>query len=80
MQNLWPCLQVLLEPNWPEKWPFRPELFARYDEAPDTQFYSQPRFVTHIDDPAIEALTKCVLGWLGSLQSVCVLSLSWYHS
>lgn len=26
--------------------------------SPDTIFYSEPRFVTHIDDPAIRALTK----------------------
>lgn len=26
--------------------------------SPDTIFYGSPRFVTHIDDPAIRALTK----------------------
>ena len=26
--------------------------------SPDTVFYDAPRFVTHIDDPAIAALTK----------------------
>ncbi|KAG2502230.1 hypothetical protein HYH03_000716 [Edaphochlamys debaryana] len=50
--------KVLDDPKWPETWPFRPENFQRYDEAPDTFFYSQPRFVTHIDDSAIKALTK----------------------
>ncbi|KXZ45829.1 hypothetical protein GPECTOR_50g623 [Gonium pectorale] len=50
--------KVLEDPRWPEKWPFRPENFLRYDESPDTYFYSQPRFVTHIDDQAIKALTK----------------------
>lgn len=33
---------------------------ARYDESPDVIFYDSPRFVTHIDDPAIAALTKWV--------------------
>ncbi|PNH07679.1 hypothetical protein TSOC_005811 [Tetrabaena socialis] len=42
----------------PAAWPFRPENFLRYDESPDTLFYDQPRFVTHIDDKAIAALTK----------------------
>lgn len=28
------------------------------DRSPDSLFYSEPRFVTHIDDPAIRALTK----------------------
>ena len=32
--------------------------FKRYDESSDFTFYNQPRFVTHIDDPAIGALTK----------------------
>ena len=35
----------------------RPELFTRLDESPDELFYAQPRFVTHIDDPAIGAVT-----------------------
>ena len=43
--------------RWPDKFPFGPEELARYDEAPDTEFYSAPRFVTHIDDAAIGALT-----------------------
>jgi len=30
----------------------------REDESPDEQFYSQPRLVMHIDDPAIEALKR----------------------
>lgn len=56
-------LQVLKDPKWPAKWPFRPSDFSRYDEAPDAYFYDQPRFVTHIDDYAIKALTKCVGVW-----------------
>ncbi|PRW60359.1 ubiquinone menaquinone biosynthesis methyltransferase [Chlorella sorokiniana] len=50
--------QVLLDPQWPEQFPFRPEFFQRYDESSDADFYEQPRFVTHIDDGAIRALTK----------------------
>lgn len=49
--------QVLDNPGWPEKFPFGPEAFERYDESPDTEFYSYPRFVTHIDDNAIKSLT-----------------------
>ena len=51
-------MQILQNPNFPETFPFGPEEFQRYDETPDTSFYSQPRFVTHIDDGAIAALTK----------------------
>lgn len=50
--------QVLLDPRWPEEFPFKPEYFQRYDESSDGDFYSQPRFVTHIDDAAIKALTQ----------------------
>lgn len=50
--------QVLKNVEWPEQFPFKEEDFKRYDESPDTFFYEAPRFVTHIDDPAIAALTK----------------------
>jgi SAM-dependent methyltransferase len=36
---------------------FPPEAFAKPDRAPDTLFYAQPRFVTHIDAAAIAAVT-----------------------
>lgn len=37
--------------------PLRREHFRRYDETDDTNFYSEPRLVTHIDDAAIAAAT-----------------------
>ncbi len=42
----------------PNDSPFEAEHFAREDEAPDAEFYQSPRFVTHIDDAAIAALTR----------------------
>ena len=36
---------------------FPPGFFDRLDETPDAAFYSFPRFVTHIDDATIAALT-----------------------
>ncbi|KAI3429355.1 hypothetical protein D9Q98_005450 [Chlorella vulgaris] len=50
--------KVLLDPKWPQAFPFKPENFERYDESSDTLFYEQPRFVAHIDDNAIKALTQ----------------------
>lgn len=47
--------------TFPEEWPFKEDDFKRYDEGEDAIFYSEPRFVTHIDDGAIGALTK----WYG---------------
>ncbi len=35
----------------------RREMFQRMDEAPDVEFYAEPRLVTHIDDATIAALT-----------------------
>jgi len=34
-----------------------PHAFAKADPAPDAEFYTEPRFVTHIDDGAIAAVT-----------------------
>ena len=45
------------EIEWPDDPPFSPDDFRRYDESPDAFFYDQPRFVTHIDDAAIAAVT-----------------------
>lgn len=50
--------EVLKNVDWPEQFPFKKEVFERFDESSDQVFYSSPRFVTHIDDPAINALTK----------------------
>ncbi|KAF7813920.1 biotin synthesis protein BioC [Senna tora] len=50
--------ELLKNVEWPEQFPFKDEDFQRFDESPDSLFYEAPRFVTHIDDPAIAALTK----------------------
>ncbi|MEO1654504.1 MAG: hypothetical protein AAFU64_13245 [Bacteroidota bacterium] len=39
--------------------PLPKELFKRMDENPDELFYQMPRFVTHIDESAISAVTNC---------------------
>jgi hypothetical protein len=50
--------KVLLDPKYPDEYPFGANEMGRYDESSDFLFYSQPRLVTHIDDDAIGALTK----------------------
>ncbi|KAK7363954.1 hypothetical protein VNO80_12239 [Phaseolus coccineus] len=50
--------ELLKDVDWPDQFPFKEEDFQRFDETPDSLFYEAPRFVTHIDDPAIAALTK----------------------
>ncbi len=49
---------MLLDPQWSDKWPFPADAFRRFDEQTDDVFYSAPRFVYHIDDKAVNALTK----------------------
>ena len=49
---------VLKTPKWPEKWPYSAKDFDRQDESPDTAFYDQPRLLYHIDDAAVDSLTK----------------------
>lgn len=44
--------------QFPEKWPFTAQDFRRQDESSDAVFYSSERFVYHIDDGAVGALTK----------------------
>ncbi|KAH9827455.1 Methyltransferase domain [Teratosphaeria destructans] len=39
-------------------WPYNPSDFTRQDNSVDARFYSQPRFVTHIDDAAIASLRE----------------------
>ncbi|XP_062219457.1 uncharacterized protein LOC133919167 isoform X2 [Phragmites australis] len=57
-QGVSPVEQILKSVEWPDEFPFKPEDFSRFDESSDTLFYSVPRFVTHIDDQAIRALTE----------------------
>lgn len=43
--------------NQPQReFELKPEYFEREDESVDANFYTQPRFVNHIDDAAIAAL------------------------
>ena len=50
--------------------------FARTDERPDTEFYAQPRFVTHLDDAAIAAVSA-LYDELGLTGDVLDLMSSW---
>ena len=40
--------------------PFTPDMFERMDDSDDTQFYSFPRKVVHIDEPAIAAVGQFI--------------------
>jgi len=53
------------------------DLFQRIDESPDGLFYSNPRFVTHIDDATITALTNFYSEILFTEADVLDLMSSW---
>jgi SAM-dependent methyltransferase len=57
--------------------PFPPETFRRYDESPDEEFYKSPRFVTHIDDKAISAVTELYREFFPPGGSILDLMSSW---
>ena len=56
---------------------FPPQMFARMDEAPDAEFYREPRCVNHIDDATIAALTDFYREFVPSGSDVLDLMSSW---
>uniref|UniRef100_A0A7S3Y3P7 Methyltransferase type 11 domain-containing protein n=1 Tax=Heterosigma akashiwo TaxID=2829 RepID=A0A7S3Y3P7_HETAK len=48
--------ESLDDPDWEEALPFSRSDFARLDQSDDAIFYSEPKFVEHIDESAIKAL------------------------
>ncbi len=53
-----PVRPVRLVKEWPEEPPFEEKDFARADSNDDSTFYSLPRLVYHIDEPAVASLTQ----------------------
>lgn len=54
-----------------------PQAFERYDEEPDSHFYETPRFVTHIDDNAIAAVTQLYREYFPPEGAILDLMSSW---
>ena len=54
-----------------------PEAFAKQDGGADLDFYAPPRLVTHIDEAAVEALTRHYASRLKSGDRVLDLMSSW---
>lgn len=55
----------------------RQNAFRRQDESPDELFYRQPRFVTHIDEGAIAAVTQLYREYFPSGSAILDLMSSW---
>lgn len=53
-----PIRPVSLVKEWPTTPPFKPEDFFRTDNNDDGWFYTVPKLVYHIDEPAVAALTQ----------------------
>ena len=53
------------------------DLFRRHDNAPDEQFYTQPRLVTHIDEGAIAAVTGLYREFFPAGGAILDLMSSW---
>mmetsp|Transcript_16768 Transcript_16768/g.38726 ORF Transcript_16768/g.38726 Transcript_16768/m.38726 type:complete len:355 (-) Transcript_16768:1129-2193(-) len=53
-----PVSPVRLVQKWPEEWPFKPQDFSRSDPSNDKGFYTIPKLVYHIDEPAVASLTQ----------------------
>ncbi|HEX8424673.1 class I SAM-dependent methyltransferase [Hymenobacter sp.] len=56
---------------------FPPGTFRRQDETPDSEFYHHPRFVTHIDDAAIAAVTQLYREYFPANSTLLDLMSSW---
>jgi len=52
-------------------------IFRRQDETPDAEFYHHPRFVTHIDDRAIAAVTQLYREYFPPDSALLDLMSSW---
>lgn len=57
--------------------PLPEEAFRRYDEAPDEEFYKEPRLVTHIDERAIAAVTQLYREFFPEGGAILDLMSSW---
>ncbi|KAJ1475293.1 hypothetical protein T484DRAFT_1828937 [Baffinella frigidus] len=68
---------VLRNPTFPKEFPFSPGDFSRQDEKDDVVFYDQKRLVTHIDDKAIEALTKYYASTIAPGSDILDICSSW---
>jgi SAM-dependent methyltransferase len=51
--------------------------FKRMDETPDERFYAEPRFVTHIDEGAIAAVTQLYREYFPANGAILDLMSSW---
>eukprot|EP00584_Thalassiosira_punctigera_P011063 CAMPEP_0172526386 /NCGR_PEP_ID=MMETSP1067-20121228/1313_1 /TAXON_ID=265564 ORGANISM="Thalassiosira punctigera, Strain Tpunct2005C2" /NCGR_SAMPLE_ID=MMETSP1067 /ASSEMBLY_ACC=CAM_ASM_000444 /LENGTH=329 /DNA_ID=CAMNT_0013309885 /DNA_START=105 /DNA_END=1094 /DNA_ORIENTATION=+ len=68
---------IRLVKEWPEEPPFKKTDFFRADEGDDENFYTLPRLVYHIDEPAVAALTQYYRSNIAAGSSILDICSSW---
>jgi len=68
---------VKLVKEWPETPPFEKKDFFRADEGDDENFYTLPRLVYHIDEPAVASLTQYYRANIPAGSSILDICSSW---
>jgi len=68
---------IRLTKTWPEKPPFTRNDLGRADEHKDNEFYVVPRFVYHIDEGAVSALTNYYKEAISPGSSILDIASSW---
>ena len=71
------AVTILDDPGWPPDFPLTTAHLKRLDESADTNFYSQPRFLHHVDEHAQKALQQYYMKMLPQGGSVLDLMSSW---
>jgi SAM-dependent methyltransferase len=72
-----PVRPISLVKTWPDQPPFRPEDFSRADEDDDKRFYTVPKLVYHIDEPAVAALTQYYRATIPAGSTILDICSSW---
>mmetsp|Transcript_18961 Transcript_18961/g.43377 ORF Transcript_18961/g.43377 Transcript_18961/m.43377 type:complete len:359 (-) Transcript_18961:76-1152(-) len=72
-----PVSPVRLVQTWPEEWPFKEQDFSRSDPSNDKGFYTVPRLVYHIDEPAVASLTQYYRKTIPAKSDILDICSSW---
>ena len=72
-----PVKPYQFQKTWPANWPFKETDFLRGDSNDDIWFYEVPRFVYHMDEPAVASLTQYYRTTIPAKSDILDLCSSW---
>ena len=72
-----PVSPIRLVKEWSDQPPFTPEDFFRADSGDDSSFYTVPRLVYHIDEPAVASLTQYYRNNIPAKSDILDICSSW---